>query len=108
MFFLQVTYWNISDSESQRGHTPQYRKRRSTENNPNINSQFFFGKENSNGASLYNLTAEQNFMATVSAVNNGGVGPESSVIEFTTASRGKQIACFLWKEVYFEHNACFM
>ena len=65
---LKVTFWNVTDSEDQRGHTPEHfqRKRRSADGNEySANSRYeyqtriFVGKEHKNGASLTNLTADQ-------------------------------------------------
>lgn len=53
-----------------------------------IRYQYFFGKDHFNGASLVNATADKYHMATVAAINNAGVGPESHIVHFTTAQRG--------------------
>lgn len=45
------------------------------------------GEDYSNGVTLSNLTSQVDFLATVAAVNNGGAGPESGLIEFTSSAR---------------------
>ena len=89
-----MTYWNITDSEAQRGHTPEYfRKRRSISNDtPYVMlTRLFIGKQYKNGASLTNITADQEFMASIAAVNNGGIGPDSYPLTFTSSERGNGI-----------------
>ena len=93
---LQITYWNVTDSEDNRGFTPKYfdkkkrRKRRDAQATLDgyvMKYQYFFGASFNDGANLVNATAEQLHQATVAALNTGGIGPESKMIEFMTAMR---------------------
>ena len=51
--------------------------------------QYFFGSKFANGANLVNATSDQMHQATVAAVNSGGIGPESEMVEFLSAMRSK-------------------
>lgn len=101
LFSLKITYWNITDSEDNRGFTPEYFKRRrrrdaqATLDGYVMKYQYFFGSKFANGANLVNATADQMHQATVAAVNSGGIGPESEMVEFLSAMRSK---CFIYSE----------
>ena len=49
--------------------------------------QYFLGPEHSTSGSLVNLTAQLEYLATVAGINNGGIGPESEVVQFMTEAR---------------------
>lgn len=84
----QIKYWNISDSEDQRGFTPNERKKRNVENENEYKYKYFYGRGFSSGAPLVNVTADQMYLATVTAFTSGGDGPESEMVEFTSTIRG--------------------
>ena len=56
---------------------------------PYVKYQYFMVPDFTDGGPLVNLTAQLEFIAAVAAINNGGVGPESYPISFTTEARGK-------------------
>ena len=85
----QIKYWNISDSEDQRGFTPNERNKRNVESDFEYKYKYFYGNGFGSGAPLVNVTADQMYLATVTAFTSGGDGPESEMVEFTSTIRGK-------------------
>lgn len=81
----RVRYWNITNTEHLRGRSG--RSRRAASDSIVYKYQTFMGEDYSNGVTLSNLTSQVDFLATVAAVNNGGAGPESGLIEFTSSAR---------------------
>ena len=79
-----MKYYNTTDAEHFRG-----RSRRGADDPIVIKYAYFMGHEFRDGAPLTNLTAQVDFIASVAAVNNGGVGPESYKVSFKTEARGR-------------------
>jgi hypothetical protein len=78
----RVKYYNVTDAEHFRG-----RSRRGADDPIVVKYAYFMGHEYHDGAPLTNLTAQVDFIASVAAVNNGGVGPESYKVSFTSEAR---------------------
>ena len=92
----------MTDAEHFRG-----RSRRSLRSNPiEVKYQYFMGHEFTDGGPLSNLTAQVEFIATVAAINNGGVGPESSEIYFLTEARGNKFIWIILMLLCFLYSLC--